>query len=240
MNNKLGVVLGVVLVVLVGLGVAGLSLPAVPELTQGPKGDKGDVGPRGLQGVQGLTGPRGPAGEPGLGAVVGPDQFLPHWNFNGMKVTRIEIPWNQGTSTVCSIPAPSATSTLFRAPTIQMTSATATDIQVGWGRGLGFEDFATTTLLNRSATTTTYITLSNNDTAIDDFVHSVVASTTDNEAFKLGNSEGMIPLDRVIFSPNDRFNVAIAAKNLDTTAAGTVSSENFNLRGSCTAEFLEF
>ena len=243
MNNKLGVVLGVALVVLVGGVIAGLALPVVPELTQGSKGDKGDVGPRGLQGVQGLigpVGPRGPAGEPGLGAFPGPDLFVPYLNINGATRTYVEVPFSQGTSTVCSIRSPNATSTLVKA-TIQMTEATSTNIDVAWGRGLGSEDYATTTLFDRSATTTPYVTFSDNGAAgPDDFLHSVVASTTANANEKLGNSEQTLPMERVIFSPNDRFNVALAAKNLDITAAGTVGSENFNQTGSCTAIFQEY
>lgn len=240
--------LGLGLAVLVVLAVAGIVLPTAPDITtvkgpQGEQGLRGPAGPQGPAGPRGLTGPQGPKGEPGtsLGAVVGPDLFLPHLAVNKLLRTYQEVPWNQGTSTVCSIESPAATSTLVYA-TIEMNEATATNIMVAWGRGNGFEDQATTTLLDRSATTTTYVEFSNNDTAIDDFRHSVVATTTANE--KVDDPDGterQVPMTEVVFSPRDRFNVKIDAKNVDSeTDANATAADSFNLTGSCTAIFQEF
>ena len=246
MSSKLLVSVGLVLVAVL---VAGVLLPAPqdsstttvvgpqgPQGTQGPKGNTGLHGPRGPHGP---VGPRGPAGADQLGSVVGPDQFLPYWNFNGLKRTYVEVRWNQATSTVCSIQSPFATSTLVWA-TVQQTEATSTDIQVGWGRGSGAEDFATTTLFDRTATTVPNVVFANNNTGIDDFVHSVVATTgvdaidTDNRFASQFRSSRTLP----IFSPNDRFNVRLDAKNLDGEA-DLVAVDSFNLEGTCNAIFQE-
>lgn len=239
MNKTLALVLG--LVVAAGL-VAGFVLPVAPDVAkgpQGPQGQQGERGPTGPQGPRGLQGPQGPKGDPGLGSVIGPDQYLPYWNFNGLTRTFVNQKWNQGTSTVCSFQSPNATSTLVSA-TIQMTGATSTDIFVGWGRGVGSKDYATTTLFDRSATTVPAVVFSTNSAgADDDFVHSVVATTT--QLIKQAGVDGpWLSMDRVVFLPNDRFNVVVNAKNLDTAAAGTTGADNFNLTGTCGAIFQQF
>lgn len=233
MNKTLALVLGFVLLT-AGVGV-GFVLPIAPDASElaGPKGDKGDVGPRGPQGLQGLRGLQGPAGEPGLGAISGPDFFFPYFGVNKVEVFPSSLSFAQGTSTICSFQSPlNATSTLAGLPSVQLRTATDTDLQVGWGRGTGFEDFATTTLLDRSATTTPAVHFSNNATAIDDFLHSVLATTTE---FTKSGAEIPIGMDKVIFSPGDRLNIKVAAKNVDNAEA-----DGFNLTGTCEATFKTF
>ena len=236
--NK-NILAGVGVLVAAGI-VAGILLPGSglgpvgPKGVQGEQGVAGKVGPAGPQGLRGVQGPVGPKGDASLGSVVGPDQYLPFWNFNGLTRTYSNVAFSQGTSTVCSIQSPAATSTLVSWPTVQLTGATSTDIWVSWGRGLGSEDMATTTLFNRSATTTANVVFANNGSGIDDFLHSVVATSSE----LLGNDDesqiGGISLDRIIFSPNDRLNVAVAAKNIEASA---VATDTYNLRGTCGAIF---
>ena len=244
--SKLSTVLGGLLVLAIVL-VLGVNYPNKPNVA-GPRGDQGTqgtVGPRGPQGPQGVQGPRGlqgssgPSGPTGtsLGSVVGPDQFLPYLSVNGLLRTYTRVPFSQGTSTVCSVQSSSATSTLVSAK-IAMTEGTSTDLAVNWGRGLGSEDFATTTLFNRSATTVPNVAFSNNNTAIDDFLHSVYASTS--EFIKMAGFDGpFLTMDRVVFEPNDRFNVRLSATNLDDLD-NLVSADSFNLDGFCTVIFEQF
>ena len=249
MNRGLKIVLGVVLLAV--LLVLGVSLPKSDEVVQqGPRGDQGlqgpsgSRGPAGPQGSRGLTGPQGPRGDSTdkLGALVGPNLFLPHLSINELTRTYTRTPWNQGTSTVCSVQSPSATSTLVSAK-IQMTEATSTNVQVAWGRGTGFEDYATTTLLAVAATTTPFVMFSNNDTGIDDFVHSVFATTASEGSPKAYSDSapdnGGGYSGQVVFRPSDRFNVRLDAKNLDAEA-DLVAADSFNLNGSCTVIFEEF
>lgn len=226
-----------------GLFVGSVALVAAVLATQYPAALPGVPGSQGVQGVQGLKGEkgdRGPVGPKGadavsLGASPGPDFYIPYLNVNGATRTYIEVPFSQGTSTVCSVQSPFATSTLVSAK-IQMTTATATDIQVGYGRGLGSEDFGTTTLLARAATTTPAVEFSNNATAgPDDFLHSVQATST--ELAKQSGLDREVTMDKVIFSPNDRFNVRVAAKNIDIAEA---AASTFNLGGSCVVIFEQF
>ena len=233
MNNTLKtlLVLGGLLVAVV----VGVSFPTVKDVKV-PTTDEVvskvlPLIPKAKDGKDGAQGPRGLKGEPGeatLGAVVGPDQFLPYWNYNGLHLTREEVRWNEASTTICSFLSPAATSTLVRA-TIQMTEATSTDVQISWGRGTGSEDFATTTLFAKAATTTPQIEFANNATGIDDFQHSVVATST--ELAKITGADVALPLDRTVFSPKDRFNVAIALETLDDS--------NFGISGTCTAIFQE-
>ena len=237
-----------VLVVAVVLGGVGLFLPSTPDVVNGPKGEqgvKGDKGPAGAQGpagARGLTGPQGPKGDSGdsLGAFPGPDLFVPYLAINQLTRTYIKQKWSQATSTVCSGLSPRATSTLVSAK-IQMTEGTTTDILVSWGRGSGAEDYATTTLWDRTATTVPNVAFSNNGSGgPDDFLHSVFATT--GEPFKDLDIDGINNLQfaqNVIFSPNDRFNVRLDAKNLDIES-DLVGVDSFNLEGSCTFIFEEF
>ena len=240
--KKVLLLVGVALAVVLALGVS------YPTANTGPQGDKGAQGDRGAQGVagrDGKDGARGPQGAPGkngdnLGALVGPDLFVPYLNVNGINRTFTRLSFTQGTSTVCSILSPAATSTLVSAK-VQMTVATDTDLFFGWGRGTGSRDFATTTLYDRSATTSVGVSFANNATGADDFLHSVYATTgvdsidTANKFDPQNRSVRTNP----IFSPNDRFNVRVAAKNVDIISPET-DAITFNLTGSCEAIFEQF
>lgn len=240
--NKNLLVVGVIAVVIAGVVGAVLPLGGVGPI--GPKGDKGEqgvagkVGPQGPAGPRGLQGPKGDAGET-LGAVVGPDQFLPYWNFNGVNRTFLRQPWVQATSTVCSIQSPSATSTLVMAK-VALTEATSTNVEVSWGRGDDWEDFATTTLISRSATVTPYVVFNDGGAGEEDFVEWVYATTASEGLIKsVGAEGGERNIQSVVFEPRDRFNVRIAAKNLDVAAAGN-TTDNFTLDGFCEAIFEQF
>jgi hypothetical protein len=91
---------------------------------QGLKGDKGDVGPRGLQGE------RGPAGSNSsgvkLGAVASPDIPSPYIRYGDVRTWQYKQPFQQGTTTICSIPVSIASSTLIFAdaqPTVSTSTA---------------------------------------------------------------------------------------------------------------------
>lgn len=224
--------------------VLGVSFPKANNGLPGQKGDDGAVGPRGPQGLQGLPGPRGPQGLPGkdavsLGASVGPDLFLPYLSVNGVLRTYTRVPFSQGTSTVCSVQSPSATSTLVSAK-INLTSATSTNVEVNWGRGNGFEDFSTTTLLARAATATPYYVFNDGGAGDGDSDRQIVASTTGE--FSLPDASdgndviytGIQQNQTITFAPGDRFNVRFAAKNLD---AELTQGDTFNLNGFCTTIF---
>lgn len=243
MNKTLALVLGLVLVG--SIATAGVLLPVLPNgnaITglQGPKGDKGDKGDRGLIGP---VGPRGPKGDPGesVGAVVGPDLFLPYLNINGVNRQYSRVPFSQGTTTVCSIQSPSATSTLVSAK-ITLTEATTTNVFVNWGRGDDFEDFGTTTLVNRAATTTPFYTFNQGGAGEDDSLREILATTTYElpSGFDAEGDSFLLTLTQnqgVVFEPRDRFNVKFAAKNLDSELA---LGDTFNLDGYCTAIFEQF
>ena len=238
--NKLGFLLGAVAIVVAVFAFQyPLAVPG-PQGLQGVPGLNGKDGRDGALGARGLQGLPGKNAEPQLGAITGPDFFFPYLGVNGVEQFYYSQGWNTGTSTVCSFLSPNATSTLQLA-TIQMNSATATDIQLNWGRGTGNEDYATTTWFDRSATTVPAVVFSNNDTAIDDFFHSVVA-TTGVDAIDTSDkfaSQYRSPRTLPIFPPNERFNVSVAAKNLDTAAAGN-GADNFQLTGTCEAVFKTF
>lgn len=232
--NK-NILVGVGVLVAVGI-VAGVLLPGSGLGPVGPKGDKGDRGEQGVAGKQGPAGPQGlrglqgPAGSPGLGALVGPDNYLPYFNVNGVTQFHTQQKFNQGSTTACSIISPSATSSLVRA-TVQITSATATVLYVNIGRAVAKSE-ATTTLWDAAATSTPNFTWAKSGSVDDDFNPSVVASTslTVEDGDLLNNRE-------VVFLPNQRLNVDLAAKNLEANA---VASDTFNLTGTCDATFQVF
>lgn len=234
--KKLGLVLGVIVVlgIVVGLGI---SLPTTDQIViQGPKGDKGDIGspgPVGPRGLPGPVGPRGPAGESKLGALTGPDLFVPYLAINEVKSYYTRVPFSQGTSTICSVLSP-ATTTLSRAK-VSLTTATTSDLYVNVGRGTGSEDFGTTTLYDKSATTTPQIIFGNSATAgPDDFTPSFVASTSED----IIDPVSEIPREgTVIFLPNERLNVKVASDLIDVAEP---DSDEFNLTGTCEVIFEAF
>ena len=240
------------LAVVAVLVVVGVSFPtSIP----GPKGDvgTGNPGKDGHTPVVKMVGDRlsvdgvlsqslrGAPGAPGkdavnLGAFPGPDMFSPYFSRNELTEFPQLVSWAKATSTVCSMLSPNATSTLNLS--IQMTVATATDLQVSWGRGAGNEDYATTTFFNVSATTTPNIEFANNGTGIDDFTHSVVA-TTGVDVIDVNNKlyPGPATFSQIPVPPNVRVNVAVAAKNVDPAEA---ASDGYNLTGTCGYEFKAF
>lgn len=213
MNKTLALVLGLVLVAGV---VAGLVLPSAPDIASvpGAKGDKGDRGPAGPS----VTGPRGPQGVPGkdavnFGAVVGPDIFLPHLSLNNVAIIADSISFRQGTTTLCGITSPSATSTLSSL-TVQFKEATSTIVLVDIIKTANFETFAT----SGGAAIGTAYELKANGNEVGLGMNTILASTT-------VNADGLL-----VFNPRQNLIVAASAKNLD---AELNAADTFNLDGHC-------
>lgn len=79
-----------------------------------------------------------------LGAVTGPELYSPFWNVNGVRQWFVRQPMNRATTTLCSMRAPSATSTLhFASFQIVTGTSTAATIDIGTSTTA----FATTTNL---------------------------------------------------------------------------------------------
>jgi len=67
-----------------------------------------------------------------LGAVVGPDLYSPYFNVNGVRRWFISQPMNRATTTLCTLRAPSATSTInFVSFQITTGTSTAATIDIG-------------------------------------------------------------------------------------------------------------
>lgn len=113
------------MVAVIALVVAGVAYTKNPQIdaAQGPTGPQG---PKGERGVQGPVGPQGPAAKTTLGALAGPDLPYPYIGVGGMREYRsYRTSLIQGSSTVCALQSPAATSTL-RYGGITFTLATAT------------------------------------------------------------------------------------------------------------------
>ena len=127
MNKKLLVVGAVVAVLLAAVAVAGLVLPASDvSVVVGPKGDQGDKGPKGdsVVGPRGLKGDKGEPADPKLGGLS-MDNFVPAFSINEVTHVLASTGFRQGTTTMCGIPTPSASSTLASL-TVNSREATTT------------------------------------------------------------------------------------------------------------------
>ena len=225
--GKLKIVVGLAVVLLVAGIVAGISLPTAKDVAQGPKGDvglKGPAGPQGLQGLRGLTGPQGPKGEPGLnlGASPGPDMFVPYLSINGTARFYSKVSFAKSTTTLCSMRAPSATSTLLYA-TSRVGVGTTTPVDYLFGKAPSYA--ATTTAFG------TAFNISNGAGTDDDLTPVIVASTSPNAQ----DSDR----EALIFVPNasgnaDYLNFKASAKTIDNSVT---SGRNFfdDLNGTCEA-----
>lgn len=239
MNNTLKTLVGLALVAVVL--VVGVSFPTT-EVVKGPQGEQGVKGPKGDKGDAGAPGKNGLNGKDGkdalsLGAVTGPDFFYPYFGLNKVELFAESKEFSQGTSTICSFLSPNATSTLLFA-TIQLRTATTTDLQIGFGRGANKNDFSTTTFFDKSATTTATLDFANNGTGgPDDFLHSAFASTgvdsvdVNNRFFAQRNLESVIVL------PNERITWHAISEVID---GGESALDGFNLDGTCEVGFKPF
>lgn len=132
MNKVISYIAGGVAVV--ALIVAITASNKVPERVMGSTGPQGPKGERGIQGPQGERGLQGPAGRDGkavLGAVTGPDSYLPYVANNNVREYSYSKNLATGTSTVCSFKTPAATTTLRHAAirfTLASSTATVLDI----------------------------------------------------------------------------------------------------------------
>lgn len=81
---------------------------------------------------------------PQLGSVTGPDVYFPYVGHNNSRVWVVRQPMNTATTTLCSMKAPSATSTLhWTGFSITTATATAATIDIGTSTSA----YATTTNL---------------------------------------------------------------------------------------------
>jgi len=170
---------------------------------QGIKGDRGDVGPQGPRGEVGQRGPQGPAGSNGsspvLGALSGPDLPYPYISFGGVRSWAAKTDsLVQASTTICSLQAPAATSTL---------STAALRLEVGSTSAM-FIEFAKST--SPAATTTrigsTYVVAANAQATI-------VASST-----------GSVAGDATIFAPNTYFYIKAGFATVPSTPTAPVGT----------------
>lgn len=235
MNTKQ---LAVTVLVAAVLLVVGVSFPKVSPIpgtpgaqgasgAQGPQGPKGDRGERGLPGLPGRNGKDADAK---LGAVSGPDLFVPYLAVNGVRSFYTQQNFAQGTTTVCSLVSPIATSTLKIAK-VQVNVGTTTDLFFNVGHAV-MNSEGTTTLDAKAATTTATFSWAK---TTDDFIPAIVASTT--VSYKALDGVATVP-DQVVFAPRERFNVKVTSKNTDN--AHTTFSDLYNIQGTCTAVWETF
>lgn len=88
---------------------------------QGPKGDRGEQGPQGLRGPAGSAGAEAPVR---LGSVTSPDIIQNYISIGGVREEYYRFPLNTSTTSVCTIPMPTASSTLIFAGVDMKTSTT--------------------------------------------------------------------------------------------------------------------
>lgn len=148
-----------------------------------------------------------------LGAISGPDIFTPYLNFNGVVHEYRSLAFNEGTTTLCSIKSPSATSTLESA-SVAVTTATTSAIAI---------EMAKATTFNATTTRISYVENPASGTPV---LTAFVASTTGKYG-AIGQYHTADEQD-LVFKPNTYLNVKYGSG-----AVGT-----HGLRGSCKAEFI--
>lgn len=98
-----------------------------------------------LGGITAYSFTRTPGALPVFGAVSGPDQTgSDHYSENGITSWPASAPFTQGTTTVCAIPSPAATSTLTLATFASSNVSTTTSVLTF---ALAANRYATTTQL---------------------------------------------------------------------------------------------
>lgn len=106
-------------------------------------------------------------GELKLGANPGPDSGFDYWGVGGVREHRAALPLRSGSTTVCTITAPTATSTLaFASLNLRTGTATAVAVDIVKGGGAGQTASSTSRF-----TTASYVLAANT-------VTSIVASST--------------------------------------------------------------
>lgn len=90
-----------------------------------------------------------PKPTPPYGAFPGPDVNLPYFAVNGVQHYYYHVPFNTGSTTLCSIKTPSATTTILQAKA-SIVIATSSALFVEWGTDK-VNYTATTTSLGRSS-----------------------------------------------------------------------------------------
>ena len=212
--------------VLVGVVAVGVSYPTPDQgnAAPGAKGEKGEVGARGPQGVAGPTGPRGlqglqgPKGDPGqsLGAVSGPDLFVPYLSVNEVRRTYKAMAFAAATTTPCVFQAPSATSSL-ESLVIHQSQATTTNLTYQIFKTAN-ETFATTS--GTQIGTDFVLTGARPALVEEDLVPTIVGSTT------------------VGFKPNETLVVSWGQTAADSNLYEGTHTDT--LTGSCRAVFETF
>ncbi len=202
-------IVGAVAVVALLTGIA--SYTKTPTTVVGNDGAKGA---QGIQGERGLVGPQGPAGKDGkngsgtYGSVTGPDSYLPYTANNDVQTYSLRKQFTTGTTTVCAIKSPAATSTLMFASaqfTISSTSASVVTLAIA------ATPWATTTILNNQAV------------------------SANAQATVMGSSTPVLAsgaINSLVVAPNQYFVVGMA----DGTAEATAGT--FSPVGSCEAVFV--
>ncbi len=211
------------LVAVAALVVGGLAYAKVPTKVvggtgaqgeRGLAGKDGEKGAKGDKGDRGDIGPSGPAGRDGknsatqiLGSATGPDTYFTYTANNNLQKYGLSKGFSTGSTTVCAIQGPSATSTLTFGSATFITSSTTNSVVT---LAKATTPYATTTPL-------TNIAISANAQG------TVMASSTPLLATgAIGNE---------VFAPNSWFVVSMA----DATPEGGAAT--FSPTGSCSAEF---
>ncbi len=216
MNKTTGIVIGLIAVIGLVTGVVAYNKANVapkqvaglfgPTGAQGPQGEKGDRGPVGPQGERG---PAGISSAPKLGSVASPDVQSPYLRWGNVSVWQAGVDYNTGTTTVCAIQSPTATSTLQ-------------------GGGANF---------SVASTTQTVITISKSLTAFSTSTLGAVALATSTiaanaqgfvNALATSTPTGASVVGNLVFSPSTWFVVGMSG------GIGT-----FSPVGQCTASFLQ-
>ena len=147
-----------------------------------------------------------------LGAVSGPDYYLPYFNNNGIINYSNSVKMNTASTTLCSIKSPTATSTLaFASVRMDRASTSASTITIAQ---------ATTAFASTSSIGSDYAVLAAQGVAL-------TASTTDNGGNDIRN-------EKYIFTPSQYLNVTI--KGVDTKGN---EATGFTPTGYCKAVFTE-
>lgn len=201
------IVIGIVAVAALVVGVVAYNKPV--EHAVGAQGAQGIQGPKGDRGA---IGPQGPAGKDAsrLGSATGPIFPFPYISVGGVKSWFSNGTFLQGSTTVCSLQSPVATSSL-RFASIQPTSATSTAVTI------------TASKATNLATSSGAI-IATSTIAANALGNLPVATTTAMADSALGR----LTLSDRVFAPSTYLNVSY-----------TGGQGGFNVSGSCIAEWTE-
>lgn len=196
MNKTISIV-GIIAVVALLVGfVAYNKTPSVLVGPQGPQGVQGPAGKDGINGRNGVDGVTRVVKEtiekpynPVLGSQTGPDTYFPYIANNDVRTWSYSKKMAVATSTVCSIKAPTATSTLLIA-TVNFGLASSSVTVVDIAKSTSY------------AATTTKIGTTYNITA-------------GSRAYIVASSTGSVAGEATLFGPNDYLNVKIGPTSGD-------------------------